>query len=76
MTSFYRDDFEVTMSEAAMPGLSQSETIEQQRIERFDLSLDAVVGLAQDLHLRAAYGLTADRADHEQRVRVSLDYRI
>ena len=75
VTSLYRDNVEVTMSEAAMPGLSQSETIERQRIERFDLSLDAVVGLAKDLHLRAGYGLTADRADHEQRVRVSLDYR-
>ena len=73
--SLYRDDVEVTMSEAAMPGLEQRETIERQQIERFELSLDAVLGLAQDLHLRAGYGLTADRTDHDQRVRISLDYR-
>ena len=74
-TSLYRDDVEVTMSEAAIPGFSQSETVERERIERFDLSLDAVLGLDDDLHLRAAYAFTTDRLDHDQLVRFSLDYR-
>ncbi len=75
VSSLYRDDVEVTMREAAMPDLDQRETIERERIARFDLTLDAALGLARDLHLRAGYGLTADRADHEQRIRLSLDYR-
>lgn len=74
-TSLYRDDVEVSMSEAAIPGLSQTETVERERIERFDLSLDAVLGLADDLALRAGYAFTTDRLDHDQLVRFSLDYR-
>jgi hypothetical protein len=75
MASLYREDVEVTMSEAALPGLSQQETIERRRIERFDLGLDAVLGLREDLNLRAAYAFSTDRVDDEQLVRVSLDYR-
>lgn len=74
-TSLYRDDVSVSMTEAATPGISQTETIERDRIERFDLSLDAIVGLDEDLNLRAAYAFTTDRLDQEQRVRFSLDYR-
>jgi hypothetical protein len=43
VTSPHRDDAEVTISEAAISGVSQRETIERTRIERFDLSLDAVL---------------------------------
>jgi hypothetical protein len=75
LASVYRDDVEVTMSETALPGLSQQETIEREQVERFDLSLDAVLGLSEDLNLRAAYALAADRADEVQSVRFSLDYK-
>jgi hypothetical protein len=74
-TSLYRDDVEVSMSEAAIPGFSQTETVERERIERFDLSLDAVLGLDDDLALRAGYAFTTDRLDYDQLVRFSLDYR-
>ena len=75
LASLYRDDVEVTMSEAALPGLSQQQTIERDGIERVDVSLDAVLGLNPDLNLRAAYAFTTDRIDHDQLVRFSLDYR-
>jgi phospholipase/lecithinase/hemolysin len=75
VASVYRDDVQVTMSEAALPGFSQQETIQRERVERFDLSLDAVLGLSPDLNLRAAYALAADRADEVQSLRFSLDYR-
>lgn len=74
LASLYRDDVEVTMSEAALPGLSQQQTIEREQIERVDVSLDAVLGLNPDLNLRAAYAFTTDRVDSDQLVRVSLDY--
>lgn len=75
LASLYRDDVEVTMSEAALPGLSQEQTIERDQIERVDVSVDAVLGLNPDLNLRAAYAFTTDRVDHDQLVRFSLDYR-
>ena len=74
-TSLYRDAVEVEMSEAAFPGLTQRETVERDRIERFDLTLDAVLGLSEVLELRAAYAFTTDRLDHDQAVRFSLGYR-
>ena len=74
-TSLYRDDVEVGMREAALPGLRQTETIERERIERFDLALDAVLALDDDLELRAAYAFMTNRFDHEQRLRFSLAYR-
>ncbi len=74
-TSLYRDDVEVTMSEAAMPGVSQRETIERDGFERFDLSLDAVLGLSEDLNLRATYAYTTDQIEHDQIVRFNLGYR-
>ncbi len=75
LASLYRDDVEVTMSEAALPGLSQQQTIERDQIERIDVSFGAVLGLNPDLNLRAAYAFTTDRVDHDQLVRFSLDYR-
>ncbi len=75
LASLYRDDVEVTMSEAALPGLSQQQTIEREQIERIDVSLDAVLGLNPDLNLRAAYAFTTDRVEHDQLFRLSLDYR-
>jgi len=74
-SSLYRDAVEVSMSEAAIPGVTQRETIERERLERFDLVLDAALGLAEELDLRAAYAFTTDRFDHDQVVRFSLDYR-
>lgn len=74
-TSLYRDDVEVEISEAALPGLSQRETIERERIERFDLTLGAVMSLAHDLHLRAGYGFSAASSEQEQWLRMSLAYR-
>jgi len=74
-TSLYRDVIEVEMKEASIAGVTQRETIERDRIERFDLSLDAVLGLSEALDLRAAYAFTTDRLDHDQAVRFSLAYR-
>jgi hypothetical protein len=73
--SLHRDDVEVAMEEAAIPGVTQRETIEREQIERLDLVLDVALGLAEDLDLRAAYAFTTDRVDHDQVVRFSLDYR-
>lgn len=74
-TSLHRDDAEVEISEAAVPGVTQRETIQRDRVERFDLSLAATLGVFDALDLRAGYALAADRSEQRQQVRFSLDYR-
>jgi len=74
-TTLHRDDAEVAIREAAQPGVVQRETIERDAVQRFDLSLDAVLGLAEGLNLRAGYGLSAGEQGQDQRLRLSLDYR-
>lgn len=74
-SSLHRDDAEVRITEATQPGIVQREAIERDTIQRFDLSLDAVLGLAEALNLRASYGVVADESDREQRIGFHLDYR-
>lgn len=73
--SLHRDDAELSVSEAAQPGVVQRESVEREPVRRLDLTLDAVLGLSEAFNLRAGYAFVAEATEPEQSVRFSLDYR-
>jgi lysophospholipase L1-like esterase len=65
--SLRMDDYEVTVREAAMKGLEQTETVERGEVESFGLRLGSVLDMGKSLSLSADYALTKQmgvEADH------------
>ena len=65
--SLRTDDYEVTIEEAAMVGLKQSETVEREGADMIGLRLGSVLDIGESLSLSADYALTKQmgvEADH------------
>lgn len=56
--SLQMDDYEVTIKEAAMQGLRQTERVERDDVETFGLRLGSVLDMGESLSLSADYALT------------------
>jgi hypothetical protein len=61
------DDYEVTIREAALAGLKQTETVKRDGVEMVGLRLGSVLDMGESLSLSADYALTKQmgaEADH------------
>ncbi|MFV0308486.1 MAG: SGNH/GDSL hydrolase family protein, partial [Desertimonas sp.] len=70
------DDYEVQVSEKALGGLNQSETIEREGYETFGLRLGSVLDMGEKLSLSADYALSKQSGvDADHAVTARFNYR-
>jgi phospholipase/lecithinase/hemolysin len=70
LSSLYRDALEVSMVEAAMPGVVQRERYDRDRLDRAGLGLGATLSLSKDLDVSAALAVSSDQGEIDESMSV------
>jgi len=75
LSSLYRDALEVSMVEAALPGVVQRERFERDRLDRAGLGVGATLAFSKDLDVSAALAVSSDQGNLDESVSVIAKYR-